>query len=134
MKLLLKKIRPFIIPIIVTLIVVVLFHTIFMLGYVPTESMEPTLRTGALLLGVRYFGELENGDIIIFRHDGSYFVKRIVACPGEPYVHQNEIITIPERCYYVLGDNAEDSLDSRFWDDPYVPYEDVMAKLLLPIG
>ena len=48
MKSLLKKIRPFIIPIVVTLVVLVLFHSIFMLGYVPTESMEPTLETGAL--------------------------------------------------------------------------------------
>ena len=39
MKSLLKKIRPFIIPIVVTLVVLVLFHSIFMLGYVPTESM-----------------------------------------------------------------------------------------------
>ncbi len=60
-----KKIRPFIIPIVVTLVVLVLFHSIFMLGYVPTESMEPTLETGSLILGLRIFDELETGDIII---------------------------------------------------------------------
>ena len=38
-----KKIRPFIIPVAITLTVVILFHSIFFLGYVPTESMEPTL-------------------------------------------------------------------------------------------
>ena len=43
-----KKIRPFIIPIVVTLVVLVLFHSIFMLGYVPTESMEQRLRPEAL--------------------------------------------------------------------------------------
>ena len=83
MKSLLKKIRPFIIPIVVTLVVLVLFHSIFMLGYVPTESMEPTLETGSLILGLRIFDELETGDIIIFRRDGSYLVKRIAACAGE---------------------------------------------------
>lgn len=75
MKALFRKIRPFIIPIIVTLIVVLLFHCIFMLGYVPTSSMEPTLETGSLILGLRHFDELETGDIIIFRYDSSYLVN-----------------------------------------------------------
>lgn len=83
MKAFIRKIRPFIIPIIVTLVVVLLFHYIFMFGYVPTSSMEPTLETGSLILGLRLFDELETGDIIIFRHDSSYLVKRIAACEGE---------------------------------------------------
>lgn len=133
MKALFRKIRPFIIPIIVTLIVVLLFHCIFMLGYVPTSSMEPTLETGSLILGLRHFDELETGDIIIFRYDSSYLVKRIAACEGDTLVHQNAIVTVPENCFYVLGDNAEDSHYSRYWDNPFVSYENVMAKLLLPI-
>jgi signal peptidase I len=133
MKALFKKIRPFIIPIIVTMIVVLLFHYIFMLGYVPTSSMEPTLEAGSLILGLRHFDDLETGDIIIFRHDSSYLVKRIAACEGDILVHQNAIVTVPENCFYVLGDNAENSHDSRYWDNPFVSYEDVMAKLLLPM-
>ena len=133
MKALFKKIRPFIIPIIVTMIVVLLFHYIFMLGYVPTSSMEPTLETGSLILGLRHFDDLETGDIIIFRHDSSYLVKRIAACEGDILVHQNAIVTVPENCFYVLGDNAENSHDSRYWDNPFVSYEDIMAKLLLPM-
>lgn len=134
MKTLFKIIRPFIIPIIVTLIVVLLFHYIFMFGYVPTSSMEPTLETGSLILGLRLFDELNTGDIIVFRHDSSYLVKRIAACEGDTLVHQNSIVTVPENCFYVLGDNAENSHDSRYWDNPFVSYEDIMAKLLLPIG
>ena len=134
MKAIFKKIHPFIIPIIVTLIVVLLFRYIFMLGYVPTSSMEPTLETGSLILGLRLFDELETGDIIIFRHDSSYLVKRIAACEGDTLVHQNAIVTVPANCFYVLGDNAANSHDSRYWDNPFVSYEDGIAKLLLPIG
>lgn len=133
MKSLLKKIRPLLIPIIITLIVLLLFHSIFMLGYVPTESMEPTLKTGSLILGLRFFDELETDDIIIFKRDGSYLVKRIAACAGDTLVHQNTIVTVPENCYYVLGDNTEHSHDSRYWEDPFVSHEDVIAKLLIPI-
>lgn len=132
MKEIFKKMRPFIIPIIVTLCVVLLFHYIFMFGYVPTASMEPTLKTGSVILGLRLFNELETGDIIIFRHDNSYLVKRIAACEGETLVYQNLIVTVPENCFYVLGDNAENSHDSRYWENPFVSCEDVIAKLLLP--
>ena len=133
MKLLFKKIRPFIIPVAITLAVIILFHSIFFLGYVPTESMEPTLKTGSLILGLRCFGDLQNGDIIIFRHDGAYLVKRIAAREGDSLVHQNTIVTVPKNCFYVIGDNAENSYDSRYWENPFVSYEDIMAKLILPI-
>ena len=133
MKLLFKKIRPFIIPVVITLVVAVLFHSIFFLGYVPTESMEPTLKTGSLILGLRCFNDLQNGDIIIFRHDGSYLVKRIAASAGETVVHQNKLVIVPEDSFFVLGDNADNSLDSRYWENPFVSLDDVMAKLLLPI-
>ena len=72
--------------------------------------------------------------IIIFRYDSSYLVKRIAACEGDTLVHQNSIVTVPENCFYVIGDNAENSHDSRYWNNPFVSYENVMAKLLLPIG
>lgn len=121
------------IPVVITLAVVILFHSIFFLGYVPTGSMEPTLETGSLILGLRCFDDLENGDIIIFRHDGSYLVKRIAACADETVVHQNKLIIVPENSFFVLGDNADHSFDSRHWEDPFVSLDEVMAKLLLPI-
>ena len=134
MKLLFRKIRSFIIPVAITLTVVILFHSIFFLGYVPTESMEPTLKTGSLILGLRCCDDLQNGVIIIFRHDGSYLVKRIAACEGDSLIHQETEVTVPENCFYVLGDNTDSSHDSRYWENPFVSYEDVMAKLLLPVG
>ena len=133
MKKLFGKIRPFIIPITVTLAVIILFHSIFMLGYVPSASMEPTLDTGSLILGLRIHGELKTRDIIIFRHDGTYMIKRIAATEGDVIVHNGQTETVPEDCFYVLGDNQLNSHDSRYWDDPYVKLEDVMAKLLLPV-
>lgn len=133
MKALLKKVKPFVIPMIITLVMLILFRVIFMLGYVPSESMEPTLKTGSFVLGLRIHGELRNGDIIIFKHDGAYMVKRIAAIAGDIIVHNGQTQTVPTGCFYVLGDNQSNSHDSRYWEDPYVKSEDVMAKLLLPV-
>lgn len=133
MKSIFKRMKPFLAPIIITLVVLILFHVVFMLGYVPSDSMEPTLEAGTLILGLRIHGELEKEDIIIFKHDDTYMVKRIAATEGDVIVHNGQTQTVPADCFYVLGDNQSNSHDSRYWNDPYVKLEDVMAKLLLPI-
>lgn len=73
---------------------------------------------------------METGDIIIFRHDGKLLVKRIVAVGGDTVEKNGISMTVPEGCYYVLGDNADNSYDSRYWENPFVKEEDVVAKLI----
>ena len=65
------------------LIPTILFQGVFMLMYVPSESMSPTLNSGDVLLGSRVFSELERGDIVVFEKDGSMLIKRIIGLPGE---------------------------------------------------
>ena len=45
--------------------------------------MQPTLKKGSLIFGVRIFNELETGDIIVFTKDGQLLLKRIAATAGE---------------------------------------------------
>ena len=131
MKKLYYTVKPFLIPAIVTIIIIVIFHTVFMLCYVPTSSMEPTLETGSLILGLRLHSKLNTGDIIIFRHENSYLVKRIAAIEGDVVEHYGIIKSVPENCVYVLGDNKEHSYDSRYWEDPFVSREDIVAKVII---
>ena len=58
MKSFFKRIKPYLAPIIITLVALILFHVVFMLGYVPSDSMEPTLEAGSLILGLRIHGQL----------------------------------------------------------------------------
>lgn len=130
MRNLLKKSGKWIIPIIVMLLTFILLKCVFLIGYVPSESMEPTLKRGSYIIGCRIYSSLETGDIIIFRHDGKLLVKRIVAVGGNTVEKNGISMTVPEGCYYVLGDNADNSYDSRYWENPFVKEEDVVAKLI----
>ena len=124
-----KKLLPILIPVFCAILVLILFRFVFYLGYVPTASMEPTIHQGSLILGLRQFGDPHTGDVVIFRHDGRTLVKRIAASPGETYILNGSPVTVPAGQYLLLGDNAADSYDARYWDDPFVPEKDLIAIL-----
>lgn len=109
--------------------VFVLMKTVFFIGYVPTASMEPTLKKGSLIFGTRIFDDLESGDIIVFTKDGTVMVKRIAATAGETITVDGVSYTVPKNCYFVLGDNREESNDSRYWQDAFILKVNVLAQI-----
>ena len=124
-----RRLLPILIPLLCALVVLTLFRFVFYLGFVPSTSMEPTIRQSSLIIGFRLYGELHTGDIVIFRHDGRTLVKRIAAGPGETCMLNGSPVTVPAGCYLLLGDNAADSYDARYWEDPFVPGTDIIAVL-----
>lgn len=127
-----KRIKKWkwLLPVLITLMTVILLKSVFLFGYVPTASMEPTLPKDSYIIGLRLYTDLEKGDIIIFRHDGKLLVKRIAAVGGEYVERSGDFLLVPDGCYYVLGDNAENSLDSRYWEEPFVLQKDVIAIVI----
>ncbi len=125
-----KKYRHLMLPAVCILATFLLFQTVLIVGYVPSTSMEPTLKKDSMILGLRFYGDLRTGDIVVFRHDGRLLVKRIAGAPGEVIDHNGTEVTVPENCFYLLGDNAADSYDSRYWDEPFVKAENIVAKLI----
>ena len=132
------------IPAGLTLLLYLLLKFVFLIGYVPTPSMEPTLPEESFIFGTRIFRDLKTGDIIVFEKDGVLLVKRIAGCPGDQIdrtkisymasvpipIFEQAVITVPENAYFLLGDNVDNSWDSRYWDDPFIPSDAVVAKLI----
>lgn len=137
---------------------VFLFKVVFMFSYIPSGSMEGSIMTGDYLISSRYdvdADQLERYDILIFNapdEPDETYIKRLIGLPGETievsggkvYANGVEldnsfikypqnctgdgIYTVPEGCYFFLGDNRNNSYDSRFWDRKYVPLENIQAK------
>jgi signal peptidase I len=102
---------------------------LFFVGYVPSASMEPTVRKDSIIFGVRHMGNYKVGDVVIFEHDGRLIVKRIAAVPGDNVMIKGKNDTVPEGCYYMLGDNPDMSVDSRYWDEPFISVIRIIAKV-----
>lgn len=141
-----------------TAIVIIITQVFIVNAIVPTSSMVPTLPVGGYMLCLRtdyWFNSPKRGDIVVFRRDNgekTIFTKRIVGEPGdtveiksgityingqkydEPWLAETPDdedygpYEIPEGDYFCMGDNRNNSYDCRFWEETYVPEENIMAR------
>lgn len=106
------------------------------------------------------FSDPERGDVIIFHWPDdptgkTFFVKRIIGLPGETvtivdgkvYIDDSETplnepylkeemrgsfgpYEVPEGSYFMMGDNRNESSDSRAWKNKFVEKDKIVARVL----
>lgn len=76
------------------------------------------------------------GDTITFKDgnvvvNGEVYEENYLAYDTETNsILEDEEYVVPENSYFLLGDNRNDSVDSRFWGNPYVAESDLIGKYL----
>lgn len=121
---------------------------------VRSDSMEPTLRAGRLVLtrSLRRSTPIRRGDLVVVDHAEvvGRVLKRVVGLPGERIeidggavrvdgVPLEELYAsssyyrgdfhVPAGHYLLLGDNRDSSTDGRTWRQPYVERSAITGRL-----
>ncbi len=153
-----REIMEWIVTILAAFAIAMLIKSfIFTIALVDGESMMPTLNNGDRLVVWRLGYQPQRGDIIVLQQAGKKpYIKRIIAVEGdtvdidfnlhtvkvngeildenyilEPIARSGDMIfplTVDKDCVFVLGDNRNNSTDSRFSSVGQVMDEDIMGK------
>lgn len=134
------------------IIVFIISNFFFQICFVKGNSMIPTLKDGQILLVKKFNLQVSNNDIVVIKKDKKIIIKRVIGIPNDKisvldgYVYVNGIknderhidnpgnlvneIVLKENEYFVLGDNRNESIDSRFEEIGIIKKDEIIAKII----
>lgn len=155
--------KELVIGFILALLAIIFLQKFFIIGTIPSESMDPTLQVSDKVYLKTNYTEVERGRIYSFKKDNTYLIKRCIGVAGDHIVIKGDDVylndeklneryvsskikkdkiididlVVPENKVFFLGDNREVSFDARLWDDKFVDVEDILGeatKIVFPFS
>ena len=138
-------------------VVVTLLISNFVVGFavVCGESMFPTLNSGNIVVVEKISNKYDRFDIVIVDTDDLQIIKRIIGTPGDTlqiiggsvYINDEKLddvidtdiefagiafepITLGENEYFVMGDNRNNSKDSRYEDTGIINSKQIKGQVV----
>lgn len=123
----------------IIVIVVIVTNCLYFFVITPTkisgDSMETTYSDGDIVLVNKVYKSIESGDIVIFYNNGLKLIKRVIGVANdiieisdsilyvngikmfelEKGVFSNKTYYVEKEEYFVVGDNLNKSIDSRYF-------------------
>ena len=125
-----------VLPYIIILVAVILFRTFIATPVIVNgPSMQETLHTNDILI-LRRTDKINRYEIVLANYNGDKLIKRVMGIPSDKikcvsgiiYVNNEEVsnygygtsfdfqqVILGDDEYFLIGDNREDSLDSRYF-------------------
>lgn len=77
--------------------------------------------------------KLQGNNVFIKDENGKYQLLKENYLLGKTFNYGDErIFKIPAGHYFVMGDNRDNSKDSRYFEDPYISSEEIYGKMVYP--
>ncbi len=134
----------------IILLVLLVLTRFVSIVYISGPSMQPTFHTGDCILIFRT-DKVDRNDIAVIEWQDKWLIKRVVGLPGETFEMEEgrtyidgellteefdfysgnrslPLITIPNDYVFIIGDNRENSHDSRAFGP--VPSTDIYGRLI----
>lgn len=150
----LRGFREFFVVGFLSLLVSLILQTyVFSFVRVKGESMSPTYHSGDLKIIGKLGKNYSKGDVILFKRGSKVLIKRVIGVGGDTLSVRNGVLVlngsqmiepwfngkmdsdfgevrIPNGKLFVMGDNRNNSKDSRYEDVGMVGTDEVLGTLL----